>query len=119
MLQLYYISAFNVLKVRYGKKAINLALYYFTFLEFSIVFMLFCFFMGFARQFHLLNFPTNNVLTLGFLGIIGLLFKNWMKFTGKHRVILNAKRHSNLKIWQLILVPLGCLTLGLVFLQAQ
>lgn len=118
MLNQYYISAYNLFKKGFGKKASKLALYYFTFLEFSLLFLIFSFFTAFATQFHILTMSSSKAITVGILGLIFLLFKNWMGFTGKKRLVLNSKNKANLKPWQLILVPLVGIGLSVLFLQA-
>lgn len=115
----YYISFFNRFKTRYKRSSIILAQLYITVLEVSVFSLLLCFFTAFSSQMRLDVISTSKVWLI-ILVVAGILwFKNWMKFTGKKRNVLKA--NSKLKpiaLWQLIMVPLVCIGLSLLFLQA-
>ncbi|MDO1501994.1 hypothetical protein Q2T40_17810 [Winogradskyella maritima] len=115
----YYISFFNRFKKRYKRSAILFTQIYITLLELSMFTLLLTFFTAFSNQMRLDVISKSSVWVI-ILVVAGLIwFKNWMKFTGKKRNVLNAK--SKLKpipFWQLIVVPLVSFGLGLLFLQA-
>jgi hypothetical protein len=118
MLDNFYISVFNFYKARLGKRANRVALFYINLLEISIYLAFGAFFLAFANQ---MNIAT--ITMFKFWVIIGLvtlfiMFKNWMRYNGKKRNILNAKSRSKTpSIYLLWLLPIGCIVLAFVFLQ--
>jgi hypothetical protein len=119
MFDIYYIAFFNVLKSSFGKKAMKLALYYVSLLELSFYVLIAAFFAAFTSQMRLGVMSKSKVLILSVLGILFICFKNWIRYNGKRRNILSAKsKRRKLKLWQLIMLPLVCLFLALIFFQA-
>ena len=118
-LDTFYISFFNRFKKRFGKKSILLAQLYITVLETSLISLLVSFFMAFANQMKMNLMSGSKGMVLGFMLLLFIYFKNWMKYSGKKRNILNAKRNkSDEPLWKLILVPLVFLGLSVIFLKS-
>jgi len=101
----------------FGKKAIGLSQLYITFLECALIFLLISFFAAFAYQMKIDLMSPSKATILATLLLIGIYFKNWMKYNGKKRNVLNAKRkRSNEPLWKLIIVPLVFIGLSVIFL---
>lgn len=97
----------------------KLALYYVSFLELSFYALIATFFAAFTSQMRLGIMSTSKAIILSVLVILFVCFKNWMRYNGKRKNILNAKsKRRKLKLWQLIALPLVCLLLALIFFQA-
>ena len=115
----FYISFFNRIKKQFGKKAIGLSQLYITFLEGSFMILLVCFFAAFANQMKMDLMSSSKGIVLGFIVLLFIYFKNWMKYTGKKRNILNAKRKkSDEPFWKLMIVPIVFLVLSLIFIKS-
>ncbi len=120
MLDHYYISVFNHYKKTLGKRSLTLALLYINLLELSILFALAAFFKAFASQMRVLTIASTKFWIL--LGIVSLfiIFKNWMRYNGKKRNVLNAKlKAKSISIFLLWFLPIGCLLIAFVLLQVQ
>jgi len=120
MLDTFYISILHHYKKRLGKKSLTLALLYINLLELSIVLALAAFFLAFASQ---MKMPVMSVTKFWVLyGLVALfiMFKNWMRYNGKKRNILNAKvKPKHTSIYLLWLLPLGCFAMAFILLQIQ
>lgn len=120
MLDSYYISVFNHYKKALGKASLNLALFYICFLELSIVLVLSAFFIAFAKQMNVITMSSAKFWLLFSLISLFIIFKNWMRYNGKKRNILNAKLKTKpISIYLLWILPLGCLIIAFVILQVQ
>ena len=118
MLDTFYISIFNYYKKNLGKKSLSIALLYINFLELAIVLALGAFFMAFANQMKMLVMSSTKFWVLFIIVAIFIIFKNWMRYNGKKRTILNAKlKGAKTSIYLLWILPLGCLIIGLILLQ--
>ena len=120
MLDNYYISVFNYYKKSLGKRSLTLALLYINLLELSILLALGTFFMAFVKQMRVLTISSTKFWVL--FGIVALfvIFKNWMRYNGKKRNVLNAKlKAKSTSIYLLWFLPIGCLIIAFVLLQVQ
>ncbi|MAB48544.1 MAG: hypothetical protein CMC05_07925 [Flavobacteriaceae bacterium] len=118
MLDNYYIALLNYYKKRLGKRSLTIALFYINVLELSILMSLGTFFMAFATQMKINSISSNKFWILFSLASLFIMFKNWMRYNGKKRNILNAKSRSKTpSIYLLWLLPIGCIVLAFVFLQ--
>ena len=118
MLDTFYISIFNHYKKRFGKKSLKLALLYINFLELSIILVLGAFFMAFANQMKMIVMTTTKFWITFTLIAIFIIFKNWMRYNGRKRTILNAKvKGSDTSIYLLWILPLGCICIAFILLQ--
>lgn len=118
MLDKYYITIFNHYKKTLGKRSLTIAMLYINFLELSITLALAAFFMTFATQMKMSVMSNTKFWVLYSLVTLFIIFKNWMRYNGKKRTILNAKsKRSNTSITLLWILPFGCIALAILFLQ--
>ncbi|WP_179348570.1 hypothetical protein [Winogradskyella pacifica] len=116
----YYILIFNHYKKKLGKRSLNIALFYITFLELSVIFALSTFLMAFASQMKMAIMSSTKFWVLFSIVALFIISKNWMRYNGKKRMILNAKsKRSDTSIYLLWLFPLGCFAIALILLQVQ
>lgn len=101
-----FFSVFQYYKPKYKSKSNNIALCYILLLQFSIVVLLGNLLLFFLKQMHVDVFSTSKSLALLFIGILILIFRNWIYYTGKKRKVLNAKwsksssqKHHILLLW--------------------
>ncbi|MCC1483290.1 hypothetical protein [Winogradskyella immobilis] len=120
MFDRYYISAFNTLKSSFGKHAIRYALYYVNLLEFLVYALIASFFMAFANQMGIITMHITKVITLSVIIFLFVCFKNWIRYNGKRRHVLNAKskHRTSLQLWKLVMLPVVCILLIVVFSKA-
>lgn len=120
MLDNYYITIFNYYKKSLGKRSLTLALFYIILLELSIILALAAFFMAFANQMKMVVMSSTKFWVLFTLVALFVLFKNWMRYNGKKRNVLNAKlKPKSTSIYLLWLLPLGCFVIAYIILQVQ
>ncbi|WP_040757239.1 hypothetical protein [Winogradskyella psychrotolerans] len=116
----YYILIFNHYKKKLGKRSLNIALFYITFLELSVIFALSAFLMAFASQMKMAIMSSTKFWVLFSIITFFIISKNWMRYNGKKRTILNAKsKRSDTSIYLLWLFPLGCFAIAFILLQVQ
>jgi len=116
----YYITVFNHYKKAFGRRSLTIALFYINFLELSFTFVLAAFFMAFAKQMKIQVMSSTKFWVLLSLIALFIMAKNWMRYNGKKRTILNAKlKYKQTSILLLWLLPLGCCALALILLQVQ
>jgi len=114
----YYFSVFNTFKQRYKKKA---TLFYISFLQIAILFVSGAFLITFLSKMNI-NTPSNNKIIAFFvIGALSIHIKNWLKYNGKTRMVLKAKRNrkkvTDTKLWLLLLLPIVCIILGIIILK--
>lgn len=120
MLDNFYISVFNHYKTSFGKRSLLIALIYINVLELSLILAIAAFFMAFANQMRMIVMTSTKFWILFCLVSAFVLFKNWMRYNGKKRHVLNAKRSSkSTPIYLLWFLPVGFLLLAFVLLQGQ
>ncbi|WP_299121706.1 hypothetical protein [uncultured Winogradskyella sp.] len=120
MLDTFYISVFNYYKKTLGKRSLTIALLYIDFLELSIILAFAAFFKAFASQMRILVMSTTKFWVLFAAISLFVIFKNWMRYNGKKRNILNAKSKSKrASIYLLWFLPFGCLSIAFILLQVQ
>ena len=118
MLDNYYITVFNHYKRTLGRRSFTLAMFYINLLELSILLVLGAFFMAFANQMKLVVMSSSKFWLVFVLISCFAVFKNWMRYNGKKRNVLNAKLKAKpTSIYLLWLLPFGCLTLAFVLFQ--
>ena len=118
MLDQFYISFLNTSKKRFGKAALNFSLFYISILEICIVLMLGSFFGAFGSQLHMPLMSSLKTWTLFSLISIFIIVKNWLRYTGKRRLILTAKSSRKHSLFILIILPILCLAMALLFYQS-
>ena len=120
ILDTFYITIFNHYKKALGKKSIKIALLYINALEVSITLALATFFMAFANQMKMSIMSSTKFWVLFTLIALFIVSKNWMRYNGKKRIILNSKLKSKkTSIYLLWLLPLACFALAFILLQVQ
>tara|TARA_R110002111_G_scaffold252638_2_gene317594 strand:- start:5909 stop:6172 length:264 start_codon:yes stop_codon:yes gene_type:complete len=86
----------------------------------SIILALASFFIAFAGQMKMLVMSSTKFWVLFTLIAIFVIFKNWMRYNGKKRNVLNAKlKPKHTSIYLLWLLPFGCLAIAFILLQVQ
>jgi len=115
----FYISFLNLTKAKWGKKAISLSLHYISLVETAFYALLACFFAAFASQLNIGKISLSKAITLTVLCVLFIYMKNWMRYNGKRRNVLKAKsKRQKLQAWKLIVLPITCILLALIFFQA-
>lgn len=116
-------NIFSLYKPKYKQKANNIAIVYITLFQILLMLLLGVFFAGFFRQMNMVTMTSSNAWTLFTLASIFIYFKNWMQYTGKRRMMINAKmnkKKSNLyNIYLLWVLQLAVLGLTYVVFQAS
>ncbi len=117
----FFYSIFSFYKKRYKQKANTIALLYVSVLQISLVFLLGCFFAAFFNKMHTDTMSSTSAWTLFILISLGIHFKNWIQYTGKKRMMINAKMIKKKKpqtnVWLLLVLPF--VTLGLAYIVFQ
>ncbi len=115
-------NVFSHYKVNYKQKANNIAVMYVSILQCALLFLLGVFFAGFFRNMSMTTMSQDKAWTLFVLLTIFIVFKNWMQYTGKRRMMVNAKMIRKKKelysIWLLWFFPVAVLGLTYVVSQA-
>ncbi|WP_299884693.1 hypothetical protein [uncultured Lacinutrix sp.] len=113
---------FTRYKARFKQKANTLALVYTSLFQIALVFLLGCFFAAFFSQMNFETMSSDKTWILFILTSIGLHIKNWIKYNGKTRKVMNArfnkKKSPKYNLALLIALPFICMVMGFVFLQA-
>ena len=118
MLDNFYTSVLYHYKKRLGKKALSLAMLYINLLELSILLALSSFSLAFASQMKMAVMSSTKFWVLFSLIGLFIIFKNWMRYNGKKRNILNAKvKPKHTSIYLLWLLPLGCFAIAFILFQ--
>lgn len=118
MLDTFYITLLNHYKKRLGKKSLQLAFFYINLLELALILALGAFALAFATQMKMLVMSSTKFWVLFGLISLFIIFKNWMRYNGKKRNILNAKLKSQrTSLFLLWLMPFGCLAIAIILLQ--
>lgn len=115
-------NIFSRYKPKYKQKANTIAISYVSVLQCSLLLLLGVFFAGFFRQMHMVTMSSSKAWTLFVLASLFLYFKNWMQYTGKRRMMINAKMNKKktqqYSLWLLWLMPIATLGLAYVVYQA-
>jgi len=119
MFDQFYISFLNSFKDRFRKASVKLSYWYICLLELSFYGMLVSFFAAFSSQMHINTIDGNKTAILLVLGSLFVCFKNWMRYNGKRRHVLNASiKKKSVKALVLIVLPFVFLMLTFLFYQA-
>ncbi|WP_339623578.1 hypothetical protein [uncultured Winogradskyella sp.] len=120
MLDNFYITIFNHYKKSLGKRSLIVALLYINLLESAITLALGAFILAFASQMKMTTMSLTKFWVIFVLVAVCISFKNWMRFNGRKRNILNAKlKPKPMSIQLLWLLPIGGFLIGLILLQVQ
>jgi len=114
-------NVFSYFKPRYKQKSNTIAIVYISILQCALLLLLGVFFAGFFSQMQV-NTMSQEKAWVIFVLVSGFVcFKNWMQYTGKRRMMINAKmnkkKSSNYNIGLLFLLPI--LVLGLAYVVSM
>ena len=117
-------NIFSYYKPKLKQKAVSIAVAYITILQLSVILLLGVFFAGFFRQMNMVTMSASKAWTLFVLITVFIYFKNWMQYTGKRRMMINAKMNkkkskSTYNIYLLWGLPIAILGLTYVVFQAS
>jgi len=117
-------NIFTFYKPKLKQKATRIAVVYITLLQVSLLLLLGVFFSGFFRQMNMDTMSASKAWTLFTLIAVFIYFKNWMQYTGKRRMMINAKMNkkkskSTYNIYLLWSLPIAVLGLTYVVFQAS
>lgn len=119
MFDSFYISFLNYLKPKFGRKSMTLAFHYISIVEIAFYALLACFFAAFSNQLNIVKISPEKAITISVLCVLFIYGKNWMRYNGKRRMVLNAKsRKAKVEKWKLAVLPIACIVLAVVFFQA-
>lgn len=117
-----FFSVFKHYKTTHKQKANTIAILYLSLLQIALVLVLGVFFSIFLEQMHIDTFSASKGWTLFIMTSVFIYFRNWMVYSGRKRKVLNAKSNKNKQpmysIWLLWLLLLGCVSLGIILLNA-
>jgi hypothetical protein len=95
---------------------------YLSVLQCALLLLFGVFFAGFFNQMNMSTMSESKAWTLFVLASGFVFFKNWLQYTGKRRMMINAKmnKRTNQKynVWLLLLLPIIVLGLTFVLFQA-
>ena len=118
----FYFNMFSFYKVRFKHSAKKIALYYISLLEINVLLVLGMFFAAFTSQMNVDALNSESAWILFVIAALIICFKNWMKYNGKKRLIINAKSQKINKspkyIALLWILPLACLALSFILFTA-
>ena len=117
-----FFTVFNAYKDKLKRKSNTLAVFYIFLFESSVILLLGVFFAKFFNQMKVTTMTSTKAWVLFGLVVVILYFKNWIKYSGKKRKVLNAKslkvKTKTYSIWIVWLLPIGIIALALVLLNA-
>ncbi|MCX7551099.1 hypothetical protein [Xanthomarina sp. F2636L] len=117
-----FFNVFKYYKDAKSKKANQLATLYISVLQSAILLVLGVFFAGFFNQMNMDTMSQDKAWFLFVLLSVFIFFKNWIQYAGRKRKVLNAKmlkkRSANYSIIMLWLLPVACVFLALILMQA-
>lgn len=117
--QLFFNSFDHYKKGTYKKNANTIAVYYITLVQMSLLLVLGVFFAEFFSKMHVVTMSSAKAWTLFVVVSFFIYFKNWMRYGGKKRRVLNAlpKKKTDYNIWTLWLIPVVAVFLAFAFLR--
>ncbi len=115
-------AVFTRYKPKYKQKANTIAVTYVSVLQCLLVLLLGVFFAGFSRQMHMNTMSQENAWGVFVAISVFIFFKNWMLYTGKKRMMIQAKMNKRkapeYSLWLLWVLPIAVLGLAYVLFQA-
>jgi hypothetical protein len=115
-------NIFSHFKPKYKQKSNSIAMIYLSVLQCALLLLFGVFFAGFFNQMNMSTMSESKAWTLFVLASGFVFFKNWLQYTGKRRMMINAKmnKRTNQKynVWLLLLLPIIVLGLTFVLFQA-
>ena len=117
----FFFAIFSAFKLKFKQKANSIALFYISILQIALLFVIGAFLVTFLSKMHVKTMSTSSMWTLFIIFSIIIHLKNWMKYNGKSRKVLNAKFNKSKNSYNtsiLLLLPIGCIILGLILLNS-
>ncbi|WP_397363900.1 hypothetical protein [Olleya sp. R77988] len=118
----FFFTVFTTFKTRFKQKANTIALIYISALQIAVLFLLGMFFATFLNKMNVSTISSDKAWILFVISAIGIHLKNWLKYNGKTRKVLNAKfnrsKSNQHHIGLLLSLPFACLILGLILLKS-
>jgi len=117
----FFFAIFSAFKPKLKQKANSIALLYVSTLQIALLFVIGVFFTTFLNKMHVKTMSTSNMWTLFTIFSIIIHLKNWMKYNGKSRKVLNAKFNKSKNTYSisiLLLLPVICIILGVIMLKS-
>ena len=117
----FFFAIFSAFKPKFKQKANSIALFYISILQIALLFVIGAFLVTFLSKMHVKTMSTSSMWTLFIIFSIIIHLKNWMKYNGKSRKVLNAKFNKSKNSYNtsiLLLLPIGCIILGLILLNS-
>lgn len=115
------LTIFNHYKPRFKRKANTIVVFYMSLLQCSLLLLLGIFFSEFFNQMKVVTMSPSNAWTLFIIASVIIYFKNWMVYSGKRRLVLNAKsnkkKYNDYNVWVLWLIPFCCIALSVLVLN--
>ena len=117
-----YITVFSRFKGRFKQKANTIALYYISVVEIALLLLIGVFFNKFLDQMKVVVMTGADAWLLFVMTAVFIHFKNWVRYSGRKRRVLNAKLSSKKGLeyssFLLIVLPIGIVGLSLLMLKA-
>ncbi|WP_292943311.1 hypothetical protein [Olleya sp. UBA1516] len=118
-----FFTVFTAFKARFKQKANSIALAYISSLQIALFFLLGVFTATFLTKMNASTISSQKAWTLFVLIAIAIHIKNWLKYSGKSRKVLNAKfnrsKASSHNLTLLLSLPLVSLILAIILLQSM
>ncbi len=118
----FFFTVFTAYKPRFKQKANSIALMYISALQIALFFLLGVFVATFLTKMNASTISSDKAWTLFVLSAFAIHIKNWLKYNGKTRKVLNAKfnrsKASSHNLMLLLSLPFVSLILGLILLQS-
>ncbi|MGB6268917.1 MAG: hypothetical protein WBF67_07900 [Olleya sp.] len=118
----FFFSIFTAFKARFKQKANTIALFYISALQIALLFLLGVFFATFLSKMNVSTISSDKSWNLFFISAFVIHLKNWLKYNGKTRMVLNAKyNRSKSKQHNIVLLaslPFICIAFALILLQS-
>lgn len=116
-------NVFSFYKPKYKQKSNLIAVIYITLFQVTLLLLLGVFFTGFFKQMNMSTMSSTKAWALFVIIAVFTYFKNWMQYTGKRRMMINAKMNKRKtttthNIYFLWFLPVAILGLTYVVSQA-
>lgn len=117
--QLFYNSFDHYKKGIYKKSANTIAVYYITLTQALLLLVLGIFLAQFLNKMHVVTMTSTKAWVLFVIVTIVLYFRNWIRYGGKKRKVLNAipTKKMDYSIWTLWLIPAVTFFLAMLLLR--
>ena len=120
---MFFLSVFKHYKPTQKQKANNIALFYISTLQCSLLLLSGIIVSIFLNEMNTTTMSSRKAWTIFIMASIFIYFKNWIQYTGKKRMILNAKKNSkhqpqHYNIWVLWALLVGSFVFSIILLSS-